>query len=140
MINQARHAGMVLATFGTLVTGTVFGQDEVVGPVEVEVDRPGAENTPALDEMTPELDEAVRKGLSSLAIIQNADGSFGRGRYGKHVGITALCALAFMADGHLPDRGRYGTVVSKALQFVLDNATETGLLAAETSHGPMYGH
>ena len=24
--------------------------------------------------------------------------------------------------------------------FVLDNATETGLLAAETSHGPMYGH
>ncbi len=142
MIHRTRHAGMVLATFGTLVTGTVFGQDEVVGPVEVEVevDRPGAENTPALDEMTPELDEAVRKGLSSLAIIQNADGSFGRGRYGKHVGITALCALAFMADGHLPDRGRYGTVVSKALQFVLDNATETGLLAAETSHGPMYGH
>ena len=34
-----------------------------------------------------------------------------------------LLPLAFMADGHLPDRGRYGTVVSKALQFVLDNAS-----------------
>ena len=143
MKKRARHAGVALATFGMFVTGTVFGQD-AVDPVEVEaeiqIDRPGAENTPTLDEMTPELDEAVRKGMASLAITQNADGSFGRGRYGKHVGITALCALAFMADGHLPDRGRYGTVVSKALQFVLDNATETGLLAAETSHGPMYGH
>ena len=28
---------------------------------------------------------------------QNEDGSFGRGRYGRHVGITALCALAYSA-------------------------------------------
>ncbi|MCP4837484.1 MAG: hypothetical protein GY895_22285, partial [Phycisphaera sp.] len=88
MNHRTRHAGAVLMTFGMLGGGTVFGQDEAVGPVEAEaevvVDRPGAENAPAFDEMTPELDEAVRKGLSSLAIIQNADGSFGRGRYGKH--------------------------------------------------------
>jgi squalene cyclase len=72
--------------------------------------------------------------------MQNADGSFGRGRYGKHVGITALCGLAYMADGNLPGRGPYGEHVRQALEFVLSHATESGLLAAETSHGPMYGH
>ena len=100
----------------------------------------GAENAPAAEEMTTQLDGAVNRGLAALAQMQNSDGSFGRGRYGLHVGIAAICALAFMADGHLPGRGRYGTNVRKALDFVLDGATETGLLAAETSHGPMYGH
>jgi hypothetical protein len=31
-------------------------------------------------------------------------------------------------------------VVRKSLEFVLNHATETGLLATENSHGPMYGH
>ena len=100
----------------------------------------GAQNAPAIDEMTKKLDTTVRRGLKSLRTQQNIDGSFGRGRYGRHVGITALCALAFMADGNLPGRGRYGSEVQNALEFVLASATETGLLAAETSHGPMYGH
>ncbi len=121
----------------------VFAQE--AAPVEDEVvpgrvGAGGAQNAPALEEMNPELDAGVRRGLEALAKMQNTDGSFGRGRYGRHVGITSLCALAFMADGHLPDRGRYGEVVRRALDFVLAGATETGLLAAETSHGPMYGH
>ena len=121
----------------------VVAQDEA--PVDQEVVPEGirgggAENSPALEEMNPELDSSVRRGLVALSNLQNSDGSFGRGRYGRHVGITSICALAFMADGHLPDRGRYGEVVRRALDFVLDGATETGLLAAETSHGPMYGH
>src|SRR6185369_17089189 len=48
--------------------------------------------------------------------------------------------IAFMADGNLPGRGEYGEQVNKALDFVLSNSTESGLLAAETNHGPMYGH
>ena len=115
---------------------------EPVDPVAVEPvqEDMSAQNVPATNEFTPELESAIRKGLKSLAEQQNSDGSFGRGRYGRHVGITALCALAFMADGHLPDRGKYGLEVRRALNFVLESATETGLLAAETSHGPMYGH
>ena len=61
-------------------------------------------------------------------------------RYGKHVGITALGCLALMADGHVPGRGKYGHVVEKGLNFILNNAQETGLVAKDTSHGPMYGH
>jgi hypothetical protein len=48
--------------------------------------------------------------------------------------------MAFMADGHLPGRGRYGEVVERGLEFVLSSASESGLIAAETSHGPMFGH
>lgn len=103
-------------------------------------DDTGAQNNPLENEMTPQLHRAVEAGFRYLKSQQNSDGSFGRGRYGRHVGITALCALAYMSDGNLPGRGPYGEQVQKALDFVLAHSTETGLLAAETSHGPMYGH
>jgi hypothetical protein len=45
-----------------------------------------------------------------------------------------------MADGHMPGRGRYGRVVDGCLTFVLANTSESGLIATESSHGPMYGH
>jgi hypothetical protein len=123
----------------TMIVSTISAQD--VAPEDAPLaDAGGAENAPAIEEMTPELDGGVGRGLEALARMQNTDGSFGRGRYGRHVGITAICALAFMSDGHLPERGRYESTVRKALDFVLAGATETGLLAAETSHGPMYGH
>ncbi len=102
-----------------------------------------AQNNPATGEMDIRLHDAVSRGFVYLKAQQNTDGSVGaggRGRYGRHVGITALCALAFMSDGHLPGRGEYGDQVAQALEFVLAHSTETGLLAAETSHGPMYGH
>jgi hypothetical protein len=104
-------------------------------------DANGAQNNPLADqEITPELVDSVKKGFVYLKSLQNEDGSFGRGRYGKHVGITSLGAIAFLADGHSPGRGEYGPEVAKALEFVLTNSTETGLLAAESTHGPMYGH
>ena len=113
---------------------------QAVDQQAAEPDERGAENRPTANEMTDQLDDGVARGLIYLKAHQNSDGSFGRGRYGRHVGITALCALAFMSDGHLPGRGEYGDQVAKALQFVLDHSGETGLLAADTSHGPMYGH
>lgn len=100
----------------------------------------GAENAALANEITPELDEAVSRGLRWLASAQAADGSFGSGNYQRHVALTSLACLAFMADGHLPGRGAYGHVVEKGLDFILDNCAETGLIAADTSHGPMYGH
>ncbi len=100
-----------------------------------------AANAAADGEFTQQLDTTINKGLRWLAGEQNRDGSFtGGGRYGRHVGITSLACLAFMADGHIPGRGGYGDVVAKGLEFVLSNITETGLVAADTSHGPMYGH
>jgi len=106
----------------------------------LETDRKGAESNPAEGEMSPALDAAVTKGLAALAKQQNDDGSFGDGRFGRSVAITALGCIAFMADGNLPGRGAYGEQVSKGLEFVLNNCSESGLIAADASTGPMYGH
>lgn len=99
-----------------------------------------AENAAALDEITPRLDDGVTRGLAALAGMQQPDGSFGQGRYGRNVAVTSLACLALMADGNVPGRGPYGEQVRKGLEFVLDNAAENGLIAAQASHGPMYGH
>jgi hypothetical protein len=122
-----------------VAAGAACAQDGAVTPPP-EVAERSAENNPLAGEMNETTREAIDRGFAYLESQQNTDGSFGRGRYGRHVGITALCAIAFMADGNLPGRGRYGDQVQTALDFVLDHAMDTGLLAAETSHGPMYGH
>jgi len=116
-----------------------------VEPIDLDKERPlqagsSAQNAPMEMEYTPATEEAVQRGLRYLAGTQNDDGSFGKGQYERHAGITSLCALAFMADGHVPGRGVYGDNVRRALEFVLNSATETGLLARDKDHGPMYGH
>jgi len=100
-----------------------------------------AQNAGFQGEFIPAMDDAISRGVAFLVAEQNADGSWGGGaRYGRHVGITALACLALMADGHIPGRGGHGDAVQRGLDFILANMNETGLLAADTSHGPMYGH
>jgi squalene cyclase len=91
------------------------------------------------DEITEAQAAAVERGLNWLASRQQADGSFG-GENGKHAGITALAGLAFMQAGNLPGRGKYGENVQRAVDFVLASSQESGLIASDHSHGPMYGH
>lgn len=111
------------------------------GPAErpAEAGR-SAQNAALADEMTPALDEATQRGLAWLATQQNADGSFGGGRFGRNVAVTSLACLAFMGDGSVPGRGPYGEQVRRGLEFVLASSTETGLIAADATNGPMYGH
>ena len=100
----------------------------------------GAEHA-ATAELPPSARSAITRGLDWLAAQQAQDGSFGgMSHYGRHVGITGLAGMAFLADGSVPGRGRHATAVEGCVRFVLDNCSESGLLAAETSHGPMYGH
>lgn len=103
-------------------------------------DHESAQNNAAAGEITPELNASVTRGLAALARQQNEDGSFGDGRFGRSVAVTALACIAFMADGNLPGRGTYGVNVAKGLDFVLENCSESGLIAADASTGPMYGH
>ncbi len=91
-------------------------------------------------EITPASRQAVERGLAHLAQMQAADGHFTGSAYGRNVAVASLSCMAFMADGNLPDRGPYADVVRRGVDFVLDSSTPTGLIAAETSHGPMYGH
>ena len=45
-----------------------------------------------------------------------------------------------MQSGSLPGRGKYGKQVQRCLDFVLESCQESGLIASDSSHGPMYGH
>lgn len=124
--------------------------DQAATPAETEpapgvsgslwADRSSAENVSLAGEITPELTEAIERGLEALAGLQDETGAFPSDRYGSNVGITSLACLAFMSDGSTPDRGPFAEQIRLGLEFVLDNVNETGLIAADTSHGPMYGH
>ncbi len=92
-------------------------------------------------EFTPEARAGVERGLIWLAGNQAPDGAYGHlSHYGPHVGITALAGLAFLSEGSTPGRGRFGENVERCLTFLLAHSSESGLITAETSHGPMYGH
>lgn len=136
---SVRRFAWVLAGAAALGAGAAPAQPE--GARDVRPDGGGsAQNNAADGEITPELDASVVRGLAALAKLQNTDGSFGDGRYGRNVAITALACLAFMADGNLPGRGAYGDNVSKGLEYVLANSSESGLIAGDAANGPMYGH
>lgn len=55
----------------------------------------------------------VRRGLGFLAQEQSRDGSWGHSDRGG-IGITALCLLAFMAQGHQEGRGPYAHFPTRA--------------------------
>jgi hypothetical protein len=121
----------------------------IVGPARVAIAQapppspppgPSKEHPLTGQEITPAMQAAVEKGLEALARRQAADGSFGGAGMGKHAGITALAALAFMQAGNLPGRGKYGQNVQRALEFVLASSQESGLVSHDQSSPPMYGH
>lgn len=99
-----------------------------------------AADAPVFVEITTQSRAAIDRGLARLAALQSADGSFGEARSGQAMGVTSLAMLAFLAEGHLPSRGKYGAQVQKGLDYILKNAQPTGLIAGEVSQGPMYGH
>lgn len=149
LMRTFRCSMLSVAFLSALLVQTVAADQQRGAPEDESADTPpdvdarpdaSAENNPAEDEFNEAMRRAVKRGFVYLRLQQNSDGSFGRGRYDRHVGITALGAMAFMADGNLPGRGENGKEVERALGFVLSYSTDTGLLAAETSHGPMYGH
>jgi Prenyltransferase and squalene oxidase repeat len=100
----------------------------------------GAQNNPLADEITPELDDAVAKGMRYLVDTQLDDGAWASGRFGKNVAISALACLALMGDGNLPGRGPYGDAVDRGLEFILESVAENGLITSQANNGPMYGH
>jgi hypothetical protein len=55
-----------------------------------------------------------------------------------HMGVTAICGMAFLAGGHLPDRGEHGQVVQRTIDYVLAHVQESGLLSDSGTR--MYEH
>lgn len=112
---------------------------------------------PAQEAIDEPIDAAVDRGLAWLAAQQTTDGFWiglvgakgrdsymplrgedGNHRVTGHIGVTAICGMAFLAGGYVPGRGRYGDNVGRAVQAVLSCEQENGMIAASGTR--MYSH
>ena len=76
------------------------------------------------------------KMMDDYRVSENASVQRHAGR--GHMGVTAMCGLAFLAAGHLPDRGPYGKVVRKAVDYVLVHVADNGFISDSGTN--MYSH
>lgn len=88
------------------------------------------------EEITPESELALDRGLEWLARNQGNEGNWGS----NDLGLVGMGALAFLSAGHAPGRGKYGREVDKALEFVVSRAKPSGLLNITDGQRDMYNH
>jgi hypothetical protein len=81
------------------------------------------------------VDIAVSRALTWLAAQQRPNGSFPTLDQGQP-GVTSLCLLAFISQGHVPGDGRFGKNIERATDFVLSCQKENGLVALLGPDGP----
>ena len=99
-----------------------------------------AQELPAAPD-NPHVDLATDKGLQYLASTQLPDGSWPVTGYGGSTGITSVAVLAFMAKGHMPGQGPYGTTIERGIRYVLAQSQSNGLIQAPSAKStPMYNH
>ena len=88
--------------------------------------------------VTPELEQAVSRGLNYLARTQTPQGCW-PDTYGSVSGVVGLAMMTFLAHGERPDEGRYGKVIRRAVDYIVKNQQANGLLSAQ-NRSPMYSH
>lgn len=88
-------------------------------------------------ELTGPSEQALQRGLDWLEKNQGAEGNW----TSNDLGLISMGALAFMAAGHSPGRGRYGRALQRALDYVVDHAKPaSGLLNMADAQRDMYNH
>ncbi|MEX2287325.1 MAG: hypothetical protein WD648_09565 [Planctomycetaceae bacterium] len=98
-------------------------------PAKTAADRFGTR--PILtDAQWQKLDAAVDRGLVFIAKQQSLDGSFPTEASGQPA-VTALCVIAFLSRGHIPNEGPYGKQLVRALDYVLDAQALDGTLMVQ---------
>ena len=130
-----------LSRSGAAGLGLAFGLPTMANP---GADPPESDYR---NHLTPDALRAVDRGLAFLSNTQNRDGSFGDSpSYFGNIAVTSLAGLAFLAGGHTPGRGPYGSSVQRALEFVLakEQSEPPGFLhnpaGAGLRQGAMYSH
>ena len=71
------------------------------------------------------VEASVDIGLNWLAAQQAADGRFPSQPVAQPA-VTSLAIMAFLSRGHVPDHGRYGKQITKAIDFVLSTQKRRG--------------
>jgi hypothetical protein len=111
-------------------------------PAFLVLPRPGERKTISQELLTDDVRAMANKALDFLAKAQEADGGWSDAQFTSNTGVTALCCLAFMAEGSRPRLGRYGRQIDRGLEFLLKNAQSSGVIAGKGSNpfGPGYEH
>lgn len=88
------------------------------------------------DEITPQSEIALEKGLEWLAKNQGTEGNWGS----NDLGLVGMGALAFLSAGHTPGRGKYGKEIDRALEYMVNKSKPSGLLNSSDPQRDMYNH
>ena len=96
-----------------------------VAPLSAQA--PDAGKPPAVSpDMRQGIEQSIDRALAWLALRQQRDGRF-EARDEAQPGVTSLCILAFLANGHLPGQGPYGEAIARAIDFTLSTQKSDGL-------------
>ncbi len=111
----------------------------LVQPLPVRaIERPA--DDPAQPVASPS-DTAIRRALEYLRSAQRPDGAWDSGGFGPATSVTSLAVMAFLAAGHVPgEPGPYRDSIERGIRYVLDHQHANGVIASNSSNGPMYCH
>lgn len=90
-----------------------------------------AEEKVKIDEKTK---KSIDRALAWLRDQQNRDGS-----WGQNSAVTSFVLLSYMANGHVPNQGLYGTEVARGIRNLMAGARDDGYLVGPRG-GNMYCH
>ncbi|MGP0062271.1 MAG: prenyltransferase/squalene oxidase repeat-containing protein [Isosphaeraceae bacterium] len=86
-------------------------------------------------------DTAIHRALDYLRSTQRPDGAWESGGFGPATSVTSLAVMAFLAAGHVPgEPGPYRESIERGIRYVLDHQHPNGVIASNSSNGPMYCH
>ncbi|MGY8767166.1 MAG: squalene--hopene cyclase [Pirellulales bacterium] len=87
-------------------------------------------------EITEGSERALSRGIGWLQRNQGAEGNWKT----DDLGLVGMGALAFMANGDSPGRGKNGDALERSLDHILSNAKPSGLLNITSAQRDMYNH
>jgi hypothetical protein len=91
--------------------------------------------------LTPEVRTAISKGLAYLAKPESRNKNGSWGGDSNPVAETSLSLMAFMLQGHVPGRGRYGQVMENGISYLVNKGrSQRGFLGTPNNHAGMYEH
>jgi len=87
-----------------------------------------------------DVEKAISEGLAYLAKTQNP--KTGAWDSNHPVADTSLALMAFMLQGHVPERGTYGETMEAAINYIIKVGRDgdRGYLGTPNHHGGMYEH
>lgn len=92
----------------------------------------------------PEIIASTSAGLAYLTSVQKQGGSWSAELEGQDVldavGVTGLCLLAFLGEGHTTFSGSYKKAVSDAANFIISSQKGDGLIGDSASKLHRYSH